>query len=147
MSKYVKVEGGSVSRYPYTLATLRADNPNTSFPATISDEVLANFNVYTVTRSEPDFDPDTHMPVEINPILVEDAEGDFWLQQWSIITLPEETAAANQRSKRDNLLAETDYLALSDQTLSAEMASYRQALRDITSQSGFPFSVTWPVRP
>ena len=36
------------------------------------------------------------------------------------------------REKRNELLAETDYLALSDNTLSAEMATYRQALRDIT---------------
>jgi hypothetical protein len=37
------------------------------------------------------------------------------------------------RSKRNNLLAQTDYLALSDQTMSAEMTTYRQALRDITN--------------
>jgi len=37
------------------------------------------------------------------------------------------------RTKRNALLAETDYLALSDQTLSAEMSTYRQALRDITN--------------
>lgn len=36
------------------------------------------------------------------------------------------------RSKRNRLLAETDYLALSDNTLSAEMSAYRQQLRDIT---------------
>jgi hypothetical protein len=37
------------------------------------------------------------------------------------------------RNKRNLLLAETDYLALSDQTMSAEMTTYRQALRDITN--------------
>ena len=37
------------------------------------------------------------------------------------------------RNKRNNLLAQTDYLALSDQTMSAEMTTYRQALRDITN--------------
>jgi len=42
-------------------------------------------------------------------------------------------AMADLRSKRDRLLAATDYLALSDQTLSAEMSTYRQALRDITN--------------
>jgi hypothetical protein len=51
------------------------------------------------------------------------------------------------RAKRNSLLAETDYLALSDTTLSSDMAAYRQALRDITSQSGFPTSVTWPTKP
>jgi hypothetical protein len=51
------------------------------------------------------------------------------------------------RAKRNNLLAETDYLALSDTTLSSDMATYRQALRDVTSQAGFPTSVTWPTKP
>ena len=37
------------------------------------------------------------------------------------------------RAKRNKLLAETDYLALSDQTMTAEMTTYRQALRDITN--------------
>ncbi len=37
------------------------------------------------------------------------------------------------RAKRNNLLAQTDYLALSDQTMTAEMTTYRQALRDITN--------------
>lgn len=37
------------------------------------------------------------------------------------------------RTKRNNLLAQTDYLALSDQTMTAEMTTYRQSLRDITN--------------
>jgi len=54
------------------------------------------------------------------------------------------------RFKRDKLIAETDYLALSDQTLSTEMTTYRQALRDITNgittveQAN---NVTWPTKP
>lgn len=51
------------------------------------------------------------------------------------------------RAERDRLLAETDYLALSDNTMSAAMTTYRQALRDITDQAGFPTSVTWPTKP
>ena len=42
-------------------------------------------------------------------------------------------ALNNLRIKRNNLLAQTDYLALSDQTMTAEMTTYRQALRDITN--------------
>jgi len=37
------------------------------------------------------------------------------------------------RARRNSLLAQTDYLALSDQTMTAEMTTYRQALRDITN--------------
>ena len=42
-------------------------------------------------------------------------------------------AMADLRSKRNRLIADTDYLALSDNTLSAEMSIYRQSLRDITN--------------
>jgi len=41
-------------------------------------------------------------------------------------------AMADLRSRRNNKLAETDYLALSDNTLSSDMATYRTELRDIT---------------
>ena len=51
------------------------------------------------------------------------------------------------RSKRDGLIAETDVWALSDRTMSAEQTAYRQALRDITAQSGFPTDITWPTKP
>ena len=40
-------------------------------------------------------------------------------------------ALADLRTKRNRLLAETDYLALSDSTLSDDMKTYRQALRDL----------------
>ena len=54
------------------------------------------------------------------------------------------------RTKRNKLIAETDYLALSDNTLSANMSTYRQALRDITN--GLTTieqvnNVTWPIKP
>jgi len=50
------------------------------------------------------------------------------------------------RSQRDNLLAQSDVHALADR-ITPEWASYRQALRDITEQAGFPNNITWPVRP
>lgn len=49
--------------------------------------------------------------------------------------------------RRKKLLQETDYTALTDVTLSPEMAAYRQALRDIPQQDGFPFETIWPVKP
>ena len=59
-------------------------------------------------------------------------------------------ALDNLRAKRNKLLTETDYLALSDNTLSANMSTYRQALRDITN--GLTTieqvnNVTWPIKP
>tara|TARA_B100001939_G_scaffold330317_1_gene327369 strand:- start:126 stop:347 length:222 start_codon:yes stop_codon:yes gene_type:complete len=51
------------------------------------------------------------------------------------------------REHRNRLLAETDYLALSDVTMSDNMKTYRQALRDIPQQSSFPTSFIIPIKP
>lgn len=51
------------------------------------------------------------------------------------------------RSERDRLIAMTDWWATSDRTMTAEETSYRQALRDVPSQAGFPADVTWPTKP
>lgn len=51
------------------------------------------------------------------------------------------------RAKRNQLLAETDYLALSDVTLSTEMAEYRQALRDLPANTSDPANPVWPTKP
>ena len=51
------------------------------------------------------------------------------------------------REERNRRLAETDYLALSDVTLSTEMAEYRQALRDLPANTSDPANPTWPVKP
>lgn len=51
------------------------------------------------------------------------------------------------RTERDRLITETDWWALSDVTMTEEQSAYRQALRDITSQVGFPENVNWPTKP
>ena len=53
---------------------------------------------------------------------------------------------ANVRSERNKKLAETDYLALSDNTLADNMKTYRQELRDVPTQSD-PDNITWPTKP
>jgi hypothetical protein len=63
------------------------------------------------------------------------------------IEVAAEQALANLRTKRTQLLSETDYLALSDATLSADMQTYRQALRDLPANTSDPANPTWPVKP
>lgn len=57
--------------------------------------------------------------------------------------------AEQNRGRRDNLLAATDFYALGDVTMSAEVAAYRQALRDITQHANWPnlLDEDWPVKP
>ena len=52
-----------------------------------------------------------------------------------------------QRELRDSLLTETDVWGLSDYPTTAKQTAYRQALRDITDQAGFPTDITWPTKP
>jgi len=51
------------------------------------------------------------------------------------------------RSQRNALLAETDWWAVSDRTMTQAETDYRQALRDVPAQAGFPENVTWPTKP
>ena len=51
------------------------------------------------------------------------------------------------RTKRNQLLAETDYLALSDLTLSTDMRTYRQALRDLPANTSDAANPVWPTKP
>ena len=53
---------------------------------------------------------------------------------------------ANVRRDRNKKLEETDYLALSDNTLADNMKTYRQELRDVPKQSD-PDNITWPTKP
>ena len=96
----------------------------------------------------PQYDPRTHDVAPVVPV-PEGAEAVTWTvtprQQAEVY----ETFAAQVRSQRDKLLAECDWTQGRD--ISAQVADawapYRQALRDIPQQAGFPLDVIWPAKP
>ena len=63
----------------------------------------------------------------------------------------DEDYATEAREKRNALIAETDYMAMPDYPLDDEkkaaVLAYRQALRDVPEQDGFPRQIDWPVKP
>ena len=63
------------------------------------------------------------------------------------VVVAAEQALVSLRTKRNQLLAETDYLALSDVTLSSDMTTYRQALRDLPANTSDPANPVWPTKP
>jgi len=63
------------------------------------------------------------------------------------IEVAAEQALKALRTRRNQLLAETDYLALSDQTMTAEMQAYRQALRDLPANTVDPANPVFPTKP
>jgi len=154
----VKTSNGQVEQFPYTLGDLRRDNPQTSFPKKIGDAILASYGIYHVMpETQPEYDPLVQVLVRDpephnNETAVNEETGETyktgrWVIGYTAENKPQDEAEQAIRNKRDQLLAETDWMALSDVTMSTEMQSYRQAVRDITGQAGFPYSVTWPTKP
>lgn len=61
--------------------------------------------------------------------------------------IPVESYWQTLRAQRNQLLAATDYLANSDVTMSDEMRTYRQALRDLPANTADPANPSWPTKP
>ena len=141
---YVKVTNGSI-QYPYTMGQLRKDNPNTSFPAYISADTLASYDVYAIQEvPAPEVDPLTQRHEQTTPVQVDGK----WTQTWRVVQLPEDQATVNVRAKRNQLLAGSDWTQLADSPVDKDAwAVYREALRNLPEQAGFPYSVQWPVAP
>jgi len=145
---YVKITNDQPENY--SIGQLRRDNPNTSFPKRPSDELLASWDVFPLTltpRPEVDY---TKNVTEGTAVLTDGA----WTQVWDVTDATSEEIAQltdnegqSVRSQRDYLLQQTDWMALSDNTMSPEWVAYRQSLRDVTDQAGFPWSITWPTKP
>ncbi len=166
MSEYRNRTTGEVK----TQGQWRAANPNTSLPRVWKAATLDALNLDPVLRSPAatvgQYQTSARDGVE------QDANGN-WVEKYVArdmfadttdedgvtttkaeheaayqATLDAKTATAN-RTKRDGLLAETDWMALSDVTMSSEVTTYRQALRDITSHTNWPNlnEADWPVKP
>jgi len=148
---YVKVTNGSPEIY--TIGQLRRDNPNTSFPRALSEETLASYNVFPLSPTDQPTYDHTKNVVEGTPQEV----GGAWTQVWSVSDASSEEIAARierqserSREKRDSLLLQTDWWALSDTPdMTAEQTAYRQALRDISSHANWPHldEADWPTKP
>jgi hypothetical protein len=138
---YIKLTNNTPKSY--TIGQLRQDHPQVSFPEKPSEELLAQYEVYPVKElSKPDYDSQTHYVKQSDFYQVSGQ----WQVHWVTEQLPQ--AAQNVREDRNRRLAESDWTQLPDaQVDKAAWASYRQALRDVPAQPGFPFDVVWPVKP
>ena len=153
---YVKTINGEVATFPYSIPKFKADNKAVSFPANISNELLASFGVYPVEyEQEPEHDPKTVYYIRANngqPVL----KNGNWVVGLERVEKTEEQISAysnmiaeSNRRIRDGLIGETDWWASSDLTMTAEQTAYRQALRDITSHANWPHldEADWPTKP
>jgi hypothetical protein len=147
---YIQIETG---RYPLTLQHLKDENPNTSFPPEFT-EAAGYARVQPVAK--PAYDPIKQKCREGAPVMAVDG---VWQQTWVVVNLSQEAANANQqaadsraassvRAERDRRLAQCDWTQVADAQVNKQTwAAYRQSLRDITKQPGFPHNVAWPTQP
>lgn len=137
------------------IGQIRAAYPNTSFPKQPTSEQLAgtDFDVLIV-EDQPTYDRDTQ---KLEQAAIAQIDG-AWKQGWSVVALSADEIAAvangkwsSVRLQREELLTEADHLVNiaadnGDTAGEAEARTYRQALRDITTQAD-PENVIWPTKP
>ena len=165
MSEYRHTETGEVK----TQGQWRSHYSNVSLPRTWKTATLAGLNLEAVLASPAA--TTTQYQNSARDGVVQDANGN-WVEKYvardmfsdttedgvTTTKAEHETAyqagldakvAESNRTKRDGLLAATDYFALTDVTMDAAMTTYRQALRDVTSHANFPNldDADWPTKP
>jgi len=144
-----------------TESEFRALHKNTSFPQVLTIDILEAYGVDPILEGPQAI---TTPPYEISVRQgIEEINGQ-WFTKYIVgpifETEDQETeykkgiddrASAGIRSQRDRLLQETDWVVIKAKetgtNLSAGFKEYRQALRDITEQEGFPHNVIWPIKP
>jgi hypothetical protein len=157
---YAEVKNGAVVTFPYDYDTLVQNNPYTKFAQTdllsMYFETEANLDGHELVRLiETDaltFNKQTQKAVkDSSPTLI----NNVWTLGWSIqnLTTEEQNAknaeqATSVRNSRTEKLKDSDWTQLADSIADrTAWATYRQALRDVPSQAGFPWTITWPTQP
>lgn len=148
-------ENGEPINYPVEEGNFRALFPNRSFPNLLTPQSVENtgFAMYEFSQ-QPDLNRYEKM-VEGTPRKAEDGRV---FQTWQVMEMNEDEkmqADAAQadliRYQRTMLLRSTDWVFNPDAPLSEEIKQsyvvYRQALRDVPTQAGFPWEVQWPTKP
>jgi hypothetical protein len=146
--------------------------PNTSFPVVWDQDVLTFLEVDPVFAM-PVPTTGVYEVARLNGAVL-DSKGN-WVENWEVVPMfsdytdsddvfhskqEQETEyqtrldaerSKSVRSERDRLLVETDWIVIyhteKGTSISTEWGTYRQALRDIPSQSGFPNTIVWPIKP
>ena len=148
---------------------IRSMHPNVSLPKVWNANVNETLGIDPVLAS-PQPDPSGDYKVVVRNGVEQDANGN-WVWAWTerdmfqeytddegtVVTVQAQIDAkvaadnaaleATERATRDNLLKATDHYGLSDVSMTEAMTAYRQALRDVPQQEGFPQTITWPTKP
>jgi hypothetical protein len=152
---HVKATNGIIDTYPYSVGQLRRDNPNTSFPKRIPNDVLSDWGVFPVTVEDQPTHTERTQICNLNaqPVLT----NGVWTVGWTVADKTQEevqqyddNVAQSNRATRDGLLTASDWTQVADAPVDATAwATYRQALRDITTHANWPnlSELDWPTKP
>jgi hypothetical protein len=134
------------------ISNLQKEFNDISFLEDAEDYCGNNPNVVRIHPTQvPNITPYQYLELA-NPVF----DGTKWIAQYAIKEYSDERKSSiltdysySVRKLRDTKLAECDWTQGKDipSNISSAWATYRQALRDVPSQSGFPFNVTWPTKP
>jgi hypothetical protein len=149
MTEYRKRADGTVA---ISTDLFKAANRNTSFPSIPTEDNCDSVGWDIVQTSTP---PAVTPPYEIFERDGVEESGGKWVEKYKITTRNTsevDTENANlARSDRDRLLSESDWTQAADTALSnskkAEWVTYRTALRDLPTASGWPHTHTLPTKP
>ena len=164
---FVEVATGT----PKTKIQLKQENKHMSLPEAWTDATLEALGVARVTKTDAPDVGEWQVAVKDG---VEQVDG-VWQERWvtqemfteytetdedgveTAVTVQDQKDAkvaadnaaleATERATRDELLKATDHYGLSDVSMTEAMTAYRQALRDVPQQAGFPQTITWPTKP
>ena len=164
---FVEVATGT----PKTKVQLQQENKHMSLPETWTDATLEALGVARVTKTDAPDVGEWQVAVKDG---VEQVDG-VWQERWvtqemfteytetdedgveTTVTVQDQKDAkvaadnaaleATERATRDDLLKATDHYGLSDVSMTDAMTAYRQALRDVPQQEGFPQTIAWPQKP
>jgi hypothetical protein len=104
---YIKIKNNTIEKYPYSEGQLKNDNPQVSFPHNISLEILAQFDVYEVVKTQKP-------SITYKQDLVEDTpvnENGVWKQVWNVVDKSiEEINAINESNRKQAYIEESDPL-------------------------------------
>ena len=158
---YAKILNNEVVKYPYQWTDFEADNNNTNYGypqpdlLTIFPQTDIANQGYTVvlvaSATKPIINEATQSVEEDTPTLI----NEVWTQNWVVTTLTTDQQAAlttNEavkiRQQRNAKLTACDWTQVSDVPVDKTVwATYRQALRDLPSATGFPWDMIWPTEP
>jgi hypothetical protein len=152
MTFFIQLEKGQPVGNAINELNLRQLYPNTSFPRFFTADAIEplGYGIYDFAN-QPELER-YKKAVEVAP--VRSGVG-IWRQTWDVVEMDQEEKDAENKRKsqsvrdeRTGRLMGSDWTQLPDAPVdTAAWATYRQELRDVTAQVGFPWEVVWPEKP